>query len=129
MPMLRCAFWLTIVYASILLHPRATPGGAADAGDARAIDARMTGAETSGAGLAGVDAAGLVASCARRAGACGEAALAAARGDAGRLAALVAASVGGPDATNPPAGHGADVPSPVPGPRRHARARLLTGAP
>ena len=132
MPMLRCAFWLTIVYAAILSHPRATSGDTDVADAARAMAASV-------ARTAPTDAAPLVALCAGRTGACGEAALAAARGDAGRLAALVTEAIGEPDGAlatlagkKRPASHDAgtaDVPMPVPDPRRHARARLLTGAP
>ncbi len=128
MPKLCCAFWLTVVYGSILLHPR-VPHSSATSGEADA--ARVISADVK-ASLAG--ASGVAALCVERAGTCGEAALAAARGDAGRLAALVAASLAVPRGTTAvmspsPEVSGADAPVPVPDPRRHARARLLTGTP
>ena len=110
MPMLRCAFWLSIVYASILLHPAAST-------DRDAIDA-TTDAERALAAAAGVRtvaeriAAKLATACATRADTCGDVALDAARGDAARLATLFASAA-------------PDVPAPTP--RRHARVRVLTG--
>ena len=114
MPMLRCAFWLSIVYASILLHPAASPDREAidAATDAERVPAAAAGART----VAGRITARLAAACATRADACGDAALDAARGDAAGLARLIASA-------------GPDIPAPVPTPRRHARARVLTDMP
>ncbi len=122
MPMLRCAFWLAIVYASILLHPRASTSGE---GAGEAVAAKV---------------AGMAALCGRRAGACGDAAR-----DAAGLAELFAASVADPArpltdwaaaelaSGNGPArvaaGDRPGIPSPVPDPRRRARGRVLTGPP
>ncbi len=114
MPMLRCAFWLSFVYASILLHPAASTGR--DAVDAVTDAVRDPGALAGARSTAWTMAATLATLCARRANACGDAALEAARNDAAELAALFASAA-------------PDFPAPLTGPRRHARARGLTQTP
>ena len=141
MPVLRCAFWLSIVYAAILLHPGTLTG---ENGGSEVTDAvRETAAGMRDARIRGAQ---LIALCAHQAGACSGAALAIARGDAQGLAALLGASAGQPDpaktdkpAVVDPTGDGwaqralprdaPDVPAPIPDPRRHARAGMLTGTP